>query len=399
MSDKILTLNSGSTSLKFALFDVVSADRVRAVFKGKMELTEQWTVKSVGGAGGAVVKDFAWARGAKIDNSEVFSSLVAWAEKYGEGAVLGVGHRVVHGGRDFKAPTIVSESVFERLGQLSKLAPLHQPHNLLPIRSIGKIRPDLPQVACFDTAFHGERAPVTRRFALPREFESAGIVRYGFHGLSYEYIAGALSELAPDLVSRRVVVAHLGSGASLCALRNGKSVDTTMGFSPLDGVPMGTRCGAIDPGAVLYLIRHEGMSVAEVEFLLYNRSGLLGVSGLSGDMRTLMASKDRRAVEAIELFSFRVAREIGALATSLGGLDGLVFTAGIGENTPEIRRQICAQIEWLGASLDEAANARGERHINASASRIGILVIPTDEETMIARHTLLTIGNAKQSSQ
>jgi acetate kinase len=396
MTDKILTLNFGSTSLKFALFDVVTADRLAAVFRGKMELTDQLTVQSViCDAHSTAVNEFVWARNATVDNSGFFADLVGWAEKHGEeGAILAVGHRVVHGGLDFKAPTMVSESVLERLGQLSQLAPLHQPQNLLPIQSLRKIRPEMPQVACFDTAFHRDRAPVTMRFALPREYEAAGIVRYGFHGLSYEYIAGALRDVAPALAFGRVIVAHLGSGASLCALRNGKSVDTTMGFSALDGVPMGTRCGAIDPGAVLYLIRHEGMSAAEVESLLYKASGLLGVSGLSDDIRTLLASDDRRALDAIELFCYRVAREIGALTTSLGGLDGLVFTAGIGENIPEIRRRICSQIEWLGASLDEAANARGDRCVSGTASRVGIWILPTDEETMIAQHTLSAMEKA-----
>jgi acetate kinase len=395
MTDKILTLNFGSTSLKFALFGVVTADRLASVFRGKMELTDQLTVQSVICDADSTAAEFVWARNASIDNSGFFAHLVAWAEKHGEeGAILAVGHRVVHGGLDFKAPTMVSESVLERLGQLSQLAPLHQPQNLLPIQSLRKIRPEMPQVACFDTAFHRDRAPVTMRFALPREYEAAGIVRYGFHGLSYEYIAGALRDVAPALAFGRVIVAHLGSGASLCAMRNGKSIDTTMGFSALDGVPMGTRCGAIDPGAVLYLIRHEGMSAAEVESLLYKASGLLGVSGLSGDMRTLLASEDRGALDAIELFCYRVAREIGALTTSLGGLDGLVFTAGIGENIPEIRRRICSQIEWLGASLDEAANARGDRCVSGTASRVGIWILPTDEETMIAQHTLSAMEKA-----
>jgi acetate kinase len=229
------------------------------------------------------------------------------------------------------------------------------------------------------------------RFALPREYEAAGVIRYGFHGLSYEYIASALRKNAPDLASGRVIVAHLGNGASLCALRNGKSVDTTMSFTALDGLPMGTRCGSIDPGVVLYLIRHKGMTPAAVEFLLYKRSGLLGVSGLSGDMRTLLASKDQAAVEAVELFTFRVAREIGALAATLGGLDGLVFTAGIGEHAPEIRRQICARAEWLGVSLDSKANTRADARISAADSRVGVWVIPTDEEEMIAKHTFATI--------
>jgi acetate kinase len=255
-----------------------------------------------------------------------------------------------------------------------------------------KARPNLPQVACFDTAFHRGRAPVTTRFALPREYEAAGIERYGFHGLSYEYIASTLPTVAPDLASAQVIVAHLGNGASLCALRNGKSADTTMGFTALDGVPMGTRCGSIDPGVLLYLIRERGMSAEALENLLYHQSGLLGVSGLSADMRVLLASEDPGAVDAIELFTFRIAREIGALATSLGGIDGLVFTAGIGEHAPEIRRQICARVEWLGVSLDGAANKRGWPRISSAESRVTVLVVPTDEEAMIARHTLAILS-------
>jgi acetate kinase len=255
-----------------------------------------------------------------------------------------------------------------------------------------KASPKLPQVVCFDTAFHRGRARVTTRFALPREYEAEGIERYGFHGLSYEYIASVLPTIAPDLASARVIVAHLGNGASLCALQNGKSIDTTMSFTALDGVPMGTRCGSIDPGVLLYLMRERGMTPAALEDLLYHRSGLLGVSGLSGDMRVLLSSEDAEAVDAIELFTFRIAREIAALAASLGGIDGLIFTAGIGEHAPEIRRQICARAEWLGVSLDDAANARGDPRISSAESRVAVLVIPTDEEAMIARHTLAIIG-------
>ena len=392
MSDRILTLNAGSSSLKFALFDVAATGEMTSAFRGKIELSNAGTVQSVVDAGGTIVGDLRWPRTARIDQEEIFAALIGWAEKHGQrGSMLAVGHRVVHGGLEFAAPVRISDDILGRLGQLSALAPLHQPHNLVPIRGISKARPSVPQVACFDTAFHRGRSPVTTRFALPREYEAAGVIRYGFHGLSYEYIAGALRRTAPDLASGRVIVAHLGNGASLCALRNGKSVDTTMGFSALDGLPMGTRCGAIDPGVVLYLIRHEGMTAAAVEFLLYKRSGLLGLSGLSGDMRTLLSSSDQAAVEAVELFCFRVAREIGALAATLGGLDGLVFTAGIGERAPEIRRQICARAEWLGISLDNAANARGDTCINSAESRVGVWVIPTDEETMIARHTLAAV--------
>ena len=366
MTDRILTLNAGSSSLKFALFDILGPRDLTLVSKSQLD-------SAVPG--------------------QPVADLLDWAEtEHAGGKLVAIGHRVVHGGTEFADPALVSEALLARLERLAPLAPLHQSHNLAPIRAILIARPELPQIACFDTAFHRGRAPVTTRFALPHEFEEAGIERYGFHGLSYEYIANALPTVAPDLGSARVIVAHLGNGASLCAIRNGKSVDTTMSFTALDGVPMGTRSGAIDPGVLLYLMRERGMSAADLEDLLYNRSGLLGVSGLSGDMRVLLSSQTEGALDAIELFCFRVAREVAALAASLGGLDGLIFTAGIGENAPEIRRRICERCAWLGVSLDSAANARGGPRISAAESRVAVLVVPTDEEAMMARHTLATLS-------
>jgi acetate kinase len=297
----------------------------------------------------------------------------------------------VHGGPDLAEPRLVTAELLATLDRLVPLAPLHEPQSLAAIRAIAKERPELPQVACFDTAFHRGRAAVTRRFALPREYEAAGVERYGFHGLSYEYIAGILPKVAPEIASGKVIVAHLGNGASLCALHDGRSVDTTMSFSALDGVPMGTRCGAIDPGVLIYLMRERGMDAAALEDLLYHRSGLLGVSELSSDMHVLLASKAQGAADAIALFCFRIAREIGALAATLGGVDGLVFTAGIGEHAPEIRRRICERSEWLGVAIDEAANNRGGPRISSDASRVAAFVIPTDEEAMIGSHTLATI--------
>lgn len=393
MSDRILTLNAGSSSLKFALFDVAEPGNLVLASRGKIEVGDAEPILLAVDPGGAAFEDPHWPGAAKIGREEVFAELIEWAETHGEGSkVVAVGHRVVHGGTEFAVPVEVSDDILVRLDRLTPLAPLHQPHNLSPIRALMKARPSLPQVACFDTSFHRGRASVTSRFALPREYEEEGIVRYGFHGLSYEYVASILPTIAPDLASARVIVAHLGNGASLCALRSGKSIDTTMSFTALDGLPMGTRCGALDPGVVLYLIREGGMSAAAVEDLLYHRSGLLGVSGLSGDMRVLLSSKAQGAADAIELFTFRIAREIGALAASLGGLDGLVFTAGIGEHAPEIRRQICIRAEWLGVSLDAAANARGNARISSAASRVSVWVIPTDEEAMIARHTLAIVS-------
>ena len=393
MSDRILTLNAGSSSLKFALFDVAEPGNLVLVSRGKIEGGDAEPILLAVDPGGVELAGHYWRGAGKIGHEEVFAELIKWAETHGEGSnVVAVGHRVVHGGTEFDAPVEVSNDVLVRLDRLTPLAPLHQPHNLTPIRALMTARPSLPQIACFDTAFHRGRAPVTMRFALPREYEEAGIERYGFHGLSYEYVASVLPTIAPDLASARVIVAHLGNGASLCALRAGKSIDTTMSFTALDGVPMGTRCGALDPGVVLYLIRERGMSAAAVEDLLYHRSGLLGVSGLSGDMRVLLSSQSQGAVDAIELFNFRIAREIGALAASLGGLDGLVFTAGIGERAPEIRRQICMRAGWLGVSLDGDANTRGDARISAADSRVSVWVVPTDEEAMIAQHTLAIVS-------
>jgi acetate kinase len=281
------------------------------------------------------------------------------------------------------------------LDALTPLAPLHQPHNIAPIRAIAAARPNLPQVACFDTAFHHTIPAVAARFALPREYEHAGVRRYGFHGLSYEYVAKRLREIAPELSRGRVVAAHLGNGASLCAMRAGQSLDTTMGFTALDGLVMGTRCGNLDPGIILYLEQERGLTAEQVQDLLYRQSGLLGVSGgLASDMRTLLASANPHAQEAIELFVYRIAREIGALTSSLDGLDGIVFTAGIGENAPQIRAMVCARLGWLGVALDEDANANNAPLISAPESHVAVRVIPTDEEAMIARHTLDIIRKA-----
>jgi acetate kinase len=284
---------------------------------------------------------------------------------------------------------LLDGSVLHRLEALVPLAPLHQPHSLAAIRAVAALRPDLPQIGCFDTAFHHDMPAPARHFALPRAVAAEGVRRYGFHGLSYEYIAGELRRIAPQL--RRVVVAHLGNGASLCALEAGRSIDTTMSFTPLDGLVMGTRCGALDPGVVLYLLR-QGRAVGEVEELLTHHSGLLGVSGVSSDMRRLLASAANEAREAIELFVFRAAREVAALAASLAGLDGIVFTAGIGEHAPQVRAMIAERLAWLGLEFDHAANERGDRRISTPDSRVAALVIPTDEELMIARHTLAAVG-------
>lgn len=306
-----------------------------------------------------------------------------------------VGHRVVHGGDSLVRPERVTDEVVGRIEALIPLAPLHQPHNLAPIRLLAAKFPDLPQVACFDTAFHATQSAVERRFALPGEYEAAGIRRYGFHGLSYEYIAARLPEIDPAAAEGRTIVCHLGNGASLCAMRAGRSVATTMSFTALDGIPMGTRCGAIDPGVLLHLMTQPGMDAAALSDLLYKRSGLLGLSGLSGDIRDLLASDKPEAAEAVEYFCYRIAREIGSLSAALGGLDALVFTAGIGEHAAPVRTRICQLSAWLGVAIDPAAG----RVLHTPDSRVHVLVVPTNEEAMIARHVRRTLGLAQGSPQ
>ncbi len=309
--------------------------------------------------------------------------------------LLAVGHRVVHGGAEFSRPLLVDPPVLAALESLIPLAPLHQPHNLAAIHLLRETQPQLPQVACFDTAFHRTHPQLADLYALPWAYYEAGVRRYGFHGLSYEYIAATLPRVAPAIAGGRVIVAHLGSGASLCALRAGASVDSTMGFSALDGLPMGTRPGALDPGVLLYLVGERGMTPAALERLLYKESGLLGISGVSNDMRVLLASDEPRARLAVDFFVHRVAKEIGALAAVLGGVDGLVFTAGIGENSAEIRSRIVGACAWLGVTLDVEANRRGGPRISRDSDAVSAWVVPTNEELMIARHTLALVESAQ----
>ncbi|HKE59921.1 MAG TPA: acetate/propionate family kinase, partial [Pyrinomonadaceae bacterium] len=314
--------------------------------------------------------------------------LAGWLRsRYSGARVLGVGHRVVHGGPRFAAPSVVTRQVMQELSELVPLAPLHQPYNLAAIEAVFNRLPDVPQVACFDTSFHRGQAATAELVPLPRELCKSGVQRYGFHGLSYEYIASVLPQIAPDIAGGKVIVAHLGSGASLCALKDGKSVDSTLGFTALDGLCMGTRPGSIDPGVVLYLFQNLGLSAKEVEATLYKKSGLLGISGISNDMRDLLGNNDPAARLAVDYFVYRVAKEIGALTAVLGGLDGLVFTAGIGENSPEIRQRICDASAWLGLELDHSANTSRAPQISRPESKVSVWVIPTNEELMIARHT------------
>ena len=393
MTRALVSLNAGSSSIKFGLYRLDDAGHPHHAAGGKIEGIGTAPHLAARADDGSLAVDRRWDDGAAMTHEDLLGELIAWAQGHlGDNRIVGVGHRVVHGGTDFASPVRIQGTVMDRLGALSELAPLHQPHNLAAIRAIMKLMPDVPQVACFDTAFHRGRADETTRFALPRAYHDRGLVRYGFHGLSYAFIARELARTAPELAAGRLVVGHLGNGASLCAMRGGKSVDTTMGFTALDGLVMGTRCGTLDAGLVLHLIMHEGMSAEAVETLLYQQSGLLGVSGLSSDMRALHASDGEAARQAVTLFVARAAREIAALCTSMGGIDALVFTAGIGENDPVIRSLICERLGFLGLTLDPAANAANARTISAGDSRIAIMVVPTDEERMIALDTVACLG-------
>jgi acetate kinase len=315
--------------------------------------------------------------------------------RFGEHRLRAVGHRVVHGGPDYSGPVELTDDVIAKLEALIPLAPLHQPRCLAPVRTIRAIRPDLTQIACFDTAFHHSIAPPASRFAIPRRFEERGVRRYGFHGLSFEYVAGRLAEIAPQLVAKHTVIAHLGNGASLCALRDGRSIDTTMGLTPLDGLVMGTRSGTIDPGVLLYLQQHEKMSIEDVQHLLYHESGLFGVSGISSDMRVLLASGEAAAREAVELFTFRAAQEVAVMANTLGGLDCMVFTGGIGEHAREIRNAIGEWLAWLGVRIDAAANDEGCERISGGDSAVDVFIIPTNEELTIARNCAALLQGAQ----
>lgn len=391
----VVSLNAGSSSIKFALFTLDDPSQPLLAAGGKIEKIGIEPVLRARSAEGLVLVDRTWPGGAGLTHADLLKDLFDWAIDHLEDReVVAIGHRVVHGGTQFAAPARVDDALLADLDKLCPLAPLHQPHNLAAIRAIKALSPGLPQIACFDTAFHHDKPEIASRLALPRALHDQGIRRYGFHGLSYEYIAAELARTEHDLAAGRIVAAHLGNGASLCAMKDGRSIDTTMGFTALDGLMMGTRCGALDPGVVLYLQAELTMSAAEVEDLLYRKSGLLGVSGISSDMRQLSADPRPAAAEAIELFVWRAAKEFGAMAASLGGLDAIVFTAGIGENHAGVRRRICERLEWLGVRIDDEANLAGSRRITRAESPVTVLVIPTDEEQMIARHTVAKLGDA-----
>ncbi len=392
MDDYALVLNAGSSSLKFCVYARPPAGAWRLEARGQIEgIGTSPRLSAKDGAGVRLVDQ---ALDASVrDGRAALDSLAVWlGSRYGGARVLGVGHRVVHGGAGFAGPVVVTKDVLEALRKLVPLAPLHQPHNLAAIDAVAERLPGVSQVACFDTAFHRGQPAVAELVPLPLDIRRDGVQRYGFHGLSYEYVASVLPEVAPEIAAGRVIVAHLGSGASLCALRNGKSVDSSFGFTALDGLCMGTRPGALDPGVVLHLFQGLGLSAKEVETLLYKKSGLLGISGISNDMRDLLGSPEPGARLAVDYFVYQAAKQIGALAAALQGLDGLVFTAGIGENSPEIRRRIGEACAWLGIELDLEANAGKGPRISKPGSRVSAWVIPTNEELMIARHTGLLLG-------
>jgi acetate kinase len=391
MNAYALVLNAGSSSLKFCVFQQPQGARWQVEARGQVE--------GMGTSPRLTVHD---ANGQKMVDEKLNSSvrdgraatdvLGGWLRSKYQGGrlgdkLVGVGHRVVHGGPRFSGPTVVTREILAELHELTPLAPLHQPHNLAPIEAIFDRMPEVPQVACFDTGFHRGHAAVASLVPLPRDVCQGGVERYGFHGISYEYIASILPQVAPEIADGRVIVAHLGSGASLCALRNRKSIDTTMSFTAMDGLCMGTRPGALDPGVVLFLFQKLGLSVKQVEEILYKKSGLLGISGISNDMRDLLGRSEPEARLAVDYFVYRAAKEVGAMAAVLGGIDALVFTAGIGENSAEIRRRISEASAWLGIELDEKANATKGPRISKQQSKVSVWVIPTNEELMIARHT------------
>lgn len=391
MDDYALVLNAGSSSLKFSVYKRPEAAGWLLEASGQIEgIGTTPHLKAKNSQGGVLVdEDVNTAN----DGSGALETLRNWLQSRYKGArVLGVGHRVVHGGPRFDGPVVITPEVLAELHRLTPLAPLHQPYNLAAIQAVSDRLPEVPQVACFDTSFHRGQPEVAEVIPLPRDIREGGVQRYGFHGLSYEYIASVLPDIAPEIAQGRVVVAHLGSGASLCAIRKGRSVDSSLGFTALDGLCMGTRPGTLDPGVVLHLFQTLGLSVKDVETILYKRSGLLGISGISNDMRDLIASKEPAAQLAVDYFVYEAAKQIGALAAALGGIDGLVFTAGIGENSVEIRRRLCLASSWLGIELDDLANVGKGPRISRPDSKVSAWVIPTNEELMIARHTGRLLG-------
>jgi acetate kinase len=398
MGDAIGVLNAGSSSLKFSLF-AEEAGRPILVARGQAEgiyTSPRFVAKD---GHGEPLDEKRWGPGTSLGHDGALEYLVAFLrDRLAQHRLIGVGHRVVHGGREYVKPVRVNESIVAALEQYVPLAPLHQPHNLAPIKTLLQRMPELPQVACFDTSFHRAQAPVAQAFALPASITDRGVLRYGFHGLSYEYIASVLPERSERAAHGKTVVLHLGNGASMCAMAGGRSIASTMGFTAADGLPMGTRCGNLDPGVVLYLMDSLGMDARAIEKLIYQESGLLGVSGISSDMRVLLASDESRAKAAVDLFVYRIGRELGSLAAALGGLDAIVFTAGIGENSALLRERVCKDASWLGIALDAGANDRQDARISARGSRVEAWVIPTNEELMIARHARALVARERNEA-
>jgi acetate kinase len=400
MDDYAVVLNAGSSSLKFCVYRRPEADAWGLAARGQIEGIGTSPRFSAKDESGQKLDDRELDKNAVRDGRSALDALAQWLRSsYGGSRVLGVGHRVVHGGARYAGPTVITPQVLKDLRELIPLAPLHQPHNLAAIDAVSEQLPGVPQVACFDTSFHRGQPAVAEVVPLPREITSAGVQRYGFHGLSYEYIASVLPQVAPSIANGRVIVAHLGSGASLCAMKDRKSVDSSLGFTALDGLCMGTRPGALDPGVVLYLFQNLALSAKEVETILYKKSGLLGISGISNDMRDLLGKPEPAAKLAVDYFIYRVAKEIGALAAVLGGIDALVFTAGIGENSPEIRSRICEASAWLGLDMDADANRGRGPLISRPNSKVSAWVIPTNEELIIARHTGELLGLTARAHQ
>jgi acetate kinase len=396
--DTILVVNAGSSSVKFQIFSVEGEGKLKRLIKGQMDGIGSRPRLRASGADSDPLADRAYPIESVPDVPAAMGIAGGWLRDELRISPVAVGHRVVHGGPDYDRPVLIDHGVIARLERFVALAPLHQPHNLAPIRSLLANFPALPQVACFDTAFHRTHDAVADYYAIPYQLHAEGVRRYGFHGLSYEYVAKTLPQVAPEVAKGRVIVAHLGSGASMCALKGGRSTESTMGFTALDGLPMGTRPGQIDPGVLLYLISEKGMSASNAQNFLYRDCGLKGLSGISNDMRELEASEDPKAKLAVAYFVYRIGLNAGMLAAALQGLDAFVFTAGIGENSVRIRARIADQLRWLGVTLDEAENSRHARLISGSDSRIPVYVIPTDEELMIAQHTLSLLLNTPSGS-
>jgi acetate kinase len=396
--DTILVVNAGSSSVKFQVFAVEGDGSLRRQIKGQMDgIGSRPKLRASGSTGDSLVER-TFPVETVADVPAAMSVAGAWLRER-EINPIAVGHRVVHGGPDYAQPVLIDQAAVTRLERYVSLAPLHQPHNLAPIKTLLANFPALPQVACFDTAFHRNHDALADHYAIPYQLHAEGVRRYGFHGLSYEYIAKRLPQVAPDIAGGRVIVAHLGSGASMCAIKAGRSVESTMGFTALDGLAMGTRPGQLDPGVVLYLISEKGMSASKVQDFLYRDCGLKGLSGVSNDMRELETSTDPRAAFAVDYFVYRIGLNAGMLAAALQGLDAFVFTAGIGENSVSIRARIAEKLAWLGVALDPAANGKHAGKISRPDSRVPVYVVPTDEELMIAQHTLALLSSRRPSTQ